>query len=417
MRTRNAALLLAPLLLLATACTDQLVTAPQEALLSTSGGGAVTYQIIELGSLMTGSHSRANAISLHPITGATVIVGASYYYGDEKAVAWEVSSAGQVTGPKRLGELPEPFAERYPYQLARDVNSTGIVVGESLRREGNTLYNYLHVGWVFDGEMKVLPWFVGDTNKHFAWEVNDDGMVAGWIQYAERDEEGNVTNWATRGALWLPPYVDEPILLDPLEGHLYANARTINNHGVIAGYSWTTATDSVGVYWQADASGSVSGPYEMAAGFRSTALNEEGYVAGTAFGEAALWNPNSGSLLGLGTLHTNGYSQGFGINNAQAGEVRVVGWSGRTTDTYDRIPTTWSTANGSTGGPVELALPGGYTGGYASDIDDRRDIVGVGYQKHRNQSIWQALLWRPVAGGDEGGDGDCKPHPKTGVCR
>jgi len=412
-RTPLPALLLAPLLVLATACADELVTAPQEALFSTSDGDAVTYQIIELGSLMTGSHarSRGNAIHGDPTTGDALVVGSSFYLGNDKAVVWEVSSAGDVTGPERLGELPEPFTERYPYQTARDVNSTGIIVGEALRREDNTIYRYFHVGWVFDGEMKVLPWFVDDTNKWFAWEVNDDGMVAGWIQYAaERDEDGNVTHWATRGALWLPPYVDEPILLQPLEGQMHANARTINNDGVIAGWSGTTGTDSVGVYWQADASGSVSGPYEIAPGFRSTALNDEGYVAGTAFGEAALWDPNSGSLIRLGILHNNGYSQAFGIDNAHDGAFGIVGWSARTLDSGDRIPTIWSMTNGSIQGPTELPLSGGFTGGYASDVDGPGEIVGIGYKKHRNQSLWQALLWRPVVGGGE--DDTCEPHPR-----
>lgn len=422
MRTRMLSLLVAPLLLLAAGCEDELTTAPPQALFSTAEGEAVTYQAIELGGLMTGTHgwSRANALHSDP-GGEAVVVGSAHYAGDEKAVVWRVSENGDVSGPERLGELTDPVATGYTYQIARDLNSAGVIVGEATYRDGGAIDLNRTVGFLFDGEMNLLPWFVGDTREWFAWEINDDGMVVGAIRYVERDEEG-ITMHTVRGALWLAPYEAEPVLLDPLAGHELSQARTINNDGIIAGWSYTGA-DSVGVYWVADVSGSISGPYQLAPGFRSTALNSTGYLAGQALGEAALWDPNSSSLHQLGTLDSNGYSQAFGINNTDDGAFQIVGWSGRSRDSKDRIPTVWNTADGSTGGPLEIALPRGYTGGYASDVDEREWIVGVGFEKQRNQSVWKALLWQPQATGGDGGDNDggdedpCKPHPRTGVCR
>lgn len=424
MHTRMLSLLVAPLLLLAAGCEDELTTAPPEALFSTAEGEAVTYQAIELGGLMTGTHGWSRANALHSdLGGDAVVVGSAHYVGDEKAVLWRVSENGDVSGPERLGELTDPVVTGYTYQLARDINSAGVIVGEVLYRDGGTINPNLTVGFLFDGEMNLLPWFVGDTQQWFAWEINDDGMVVGAIRYVERDEDGNTTN-TVRGALWLAPYEAEPVLLDPLPAHELSQARTINNDGTIAGLSYTGA-DSVGVYWVADVSGSISGPYELAPGFRSTALNSTGYVAGQALGEAAVWDPNSSSLLQLGTLDSNKYSHAFGINNTDGGAFQIVGWSGRSGDNQDWLPTVWNTADGSTDGPLEIALPRGYTGGYASDVDEREWIVGVGFEKQRNQSVWQALLWQPQEtvgdGDDDGGDGGdedpCKPHPRTGECR
>jgi hypothetical protein len=421
MRTHIPAILIVPLLVLLAGCRDDVPTAPPAPSFNTAGADdAVSYDVIELGNLMTGIHAHGSANAVHSnAAGEATVVGTSYLYGNYKAVAWRVAGDGSAGAAERLGELPAPFDESHPYQVARDVNAAGVIVGESLFREGANIYAHRTVGFLYDGEMKLLPWLVGDSYAWVGWEINDQGMVAGWIRYAsDRDAEGDVTGIAVRGALWLPPYEDVPILLEPLEGYSSANARTINNDGMIAGWSFTGA-DTVGVYWLADAAGSVTGPYPVAAGFRSTAVNAAGHIAGHAFGQPALWNRNSGSLSQLGTLHQNGHGQAFGINDGDGSAFRVVGWSGRSLSTDTWLPTIWRTADGSAMAPVQLALPGGYSGGYAGDIDGRGWIVGVGFQKNRNQLIRQPILWRTAhqGGDDGGGDAPCKPHPKTGVCR
>lgn len=421
MSKRVPTLLVATLVLIATGCADESVTAPQAAPLSPSADALAASGLIELGGLLDGlKDGRANAIHSWP-GGNAIVVGAvatvdTSLYRNEKAVYWTLTADGTASDPVPLGPLPDPFDDSHPYQLARDVNSKEVIVGESMYREGNTLYSQRTVGFVFDGEMKLLPWLVGDSYAWFAWEVNEDGMVAGWIRYAsERDEDNAVTAIATHGALWLPPYDDAPILLAPLAGHVSAHARTINDDGIIAGWSWT-GQDTVGVYWLADVAGSVTGPFPLADGFRSTAINAAGHVAGHASGVAAVWDAGTHSLERLDGLFKSGYSQAVGINNGDGGAFRVVGWSGRKLDFDSRLPTMWDMASGSR--PVQLALPDDYSGGFASDVDERGWAVGVGYKKtSRTHSVWRAVVWLPAVG--DGGDDEqpCKLHPRTGVCR
>jgi hypothetical protein len=415
------ALLVATLVLTATACTDASVTEAPAVPLSVSADAMVGSGFIELPGLgLIGDDARANAIRSLP-KGKAMVVGAAAtidtsLYRNEKAVYWTLNADATASDPVLLGPLPGDFDDSHPYQLARDVNSKGVIVGESLRRIHTTLYSQVTVGFVFVGSMKVLPWLVGDSYAWFAWAVNEDGLVAGWIRYAsERDEDDTVTATATRGALWLPPYVDAPILLEPLPGHLHANARTINDHGTIAGWSWS-GQDTVGVYWTTDTAGSVTGPFALADGFRSTAINAAGHVAGHANGAAAVWNAGTNSLTPLGGLYKNGFSQAFGINDGDGDTFRVVGWSGRKLDAEERIPTIWDTASGIQ--PVRLTLPDNYSGGFATDIDDRGRAVGVGYQTiSRTRSIWRAVVWLPESGDGGGEQPPCNLHPRTGVCR
>jgi uncharacterized membrane protein len=421
MAKRVPTLLVATLVLIATGCADESVTAPLAAPVSPSADALASSGLIELGGLGHLKDGRANAIHSWP-DGNAIVVGAvatvdTSLYRNEKAVYWDLTVDGTASEPVALGQLPDPFDDSHPYQVARDVNSNRVIVGESMYREGNTLYSQRTVGFVFDGkEMKLLPWLVGDTYAWFAWEVNEGGMVAGWIRYAsERDEEDEVTAIATHGALWLSPYEDAPVLLEPLAGHVSAHARTINDDGIIAGWSWS-GQDTVGVYWLASEAGSVTGPFPLADGFRSTAINAAGHVAGHASGLAAVWDAGTHSLEHLDGLYKNGYSQAFGINNGDGGAFRVVGWSGRKLDFDSRLPTIWDMAGGST--PMQLALPDDYSGGFASDVDERGWVVGVGYEKvSRTRSVWRAVVWLPAVG--DGGDDEepCDPHPRTGACR
>jgi hypothetical protein len=427
MRTRSAALLLGPVLVLVAACSDQVVSpnaeaipAMPEVLYSVVDG--VTYEVIELASLGTGSngHARANALAPSP-TGGALVVGAAFDVGNEKAVVWQVSGDGGVAGPVKLGELPEP-AEAFEYQLARAINSGGVIVGEAVYRDPETLQlNWNRsIGWVHsDGVMSPLPWFVGDTYAVHAWDVNEHGLAVGWIRYVgERDQDGTATRIDTRGALWLPPYENAPILLDPLEGHTRAHARVINDDGIIAGWSWAES-DSVGVYWTTDAVGTIGGPFVLSAGFRAGAMNTTAHAAGVKSGEAAVWSPESGTVGFLGTLPNTAYSQAFGISDAVDGGLGVVGWSGNFTDATDRRPAIWSTTAGGSTSLMELPTPRNYRGGYASDIDYIEDegwAVGVGFQKLQNKTVWRAILWRP--GGDGGETSEPEPctHPK-GKCK
>jgi hypothetical protein len=404
------------LLLLVVGCADDPVKPAETALFSTSAD-ATSFDVIELGTLMSGDHAHGVASAIRASAdGGALIVGYSHLYGDLKAVTWRVTAGGAVTGPTRLGEVQSPLGEdNYPYQTGRDINTAGVAVGGVYRRDGPTIYSQT-LGYVVDGEMRLLPWLQGRTNSWYAWAINEPGMIVGWLRYFEYGEDGSVIARPTRGALWLPPYADEPVLLEPLPGHSNAQARTINDAGVIAGWSFTDA-DSVGVYWTADGTGQITGPWPIAAGFRSTAVNSTGHVAGHAFGTAAHWHSSSNTVTRLGLLGNDGYSQAFGINDVGAGRFSMVGWSGRSLDQGDRVPVLWNSANGSTGPAIALPMPTGYISGYASDADNRTWVVGRGDRKQRNRTTSEALLWRPQAGGGDDGGEPCNPHPRTGVCR
>jgi hypothetical protein len=112
--------LLVPLLLLTPACADQLLTAPEEALLSISGE-TVNYRAILLEG---GTHGIA-----FDINDAGVVVGIDK---DSEAVRWIVSSAG-VSGPQKLGTLPTSFRGA---QFAVAVNAGGTIVGWTEAVEG-----------------------------------------------------------------------------------------------------------------------------------------------------------------------------------------------------------------------------------------------------------------------------------------
>jgi uncharacterized membrane protein len=403
------------LLLLSAGCADDPVTPSQNVQFST-GGDATSFDVIELGTLTSGNQAFASATAIRTSGGGALVVGYSHFQGDLKAVTWSVTEDGSVTGPTRLGEVLSPLGEdNYPYQTGRDINTAGVAVGGVYRREGPYLYSQT-LGYVFDGTMRLLPWLLGRTNAWYAWAINEPGMVVGWLRYSERDEDGTLIAYHTRGALWLPPYEDAPVLLDPLPGHGSAQARTVNDDGFIAGWSFTGA-DTTGVYWTADAAGQITGPWPIAAGFRSTAANATRHVAGHAFGQAAHWDPASNTLTRLGLLKKDSYSQAYGINDVGPGSFSMVGWSGRSLDQGDRVPVLWNSANGSTGPAIALPMPSGYSSGFASDADNRTWIVGRGDRQHRSQTTSDALLWRPrPAGGDEG-EVPCNPHPRTGACR
>jgi hypothetical protein len=345
--------------------------------------------------------------------------------GSWTAVQWTVNGSGDIIGPVELGRVPEEYDGRpaaydsdlNQSQIGRSVNSNGIIVGEAqiYQWDGATLSTTL-TAFIYDGEMKklpgladdVLPRDVGDKYDYFAWEINDDGIAAGWAEFSVRDDQGEVTGTLIRGALWFPPYTDSPVLLDPLEDHTWAKARAISNDGTIAGWSvreTETGLEPVGVYWQI-AGGSVSGPFETGADFRASAVNGSAAVAGYRFNDAVVWQ--DGSLKTLGILPGHARSQAYGISEVAEGSFRIVGWSGGSTS--DSRAVIWSVADGSVIGPVDLGVPkGNYNGGWASDINDNGWVAGT---SNPNNKAPVATIWKPVYdenNGDDDGGGDPPP--------
>jgi probable HAF family extracellular repeat protein len=404
MRTRVEALLLWPMVLLASACAGDLVTAPHDAAhdgesaaRATAGTESATvYQIITL----EGRAGRANDINDHGVVAGVYQPSA----GTNRAARWIVDAAGHVTGPLELGSLPELFAE--VSQVAYAVNDAGVIVGTAERSNGR------RGGFIYDGEMRLLPWFVGDTYNWRAGGINDHGVVAGSIDFAVRDEDRNIVDRLERGAVWLNS-TDEPLLLPPLEGHDRSGVgmlKPINNSGMVVG--WSSLADGSGVVrvrWQISGE-TVSGPFEIGApDFVPFRANDAGDIAGfqwrTSGREAALLR--GGTLFGLGVLAGYDDSEARDVNDAATagGTVQVVGWSGVFPTNQHAV--VWTVqGDGTVTSLVNLGLPKNFNAANAEAINAGGWIVGA--SRHTNRGGQIATLWMPQQDGSGGGGGSCK---------
>jgi hypothetical protein len=411
MRIRSLSLLIGPLLLLATACADQLVTPPQEALHhhrpghgggDDGGGETAKYQAI----LLADEYGQANAVN-----DAGIAVG----HIQGVAVRWVVSSGG-IVGPEELGTLPERYADSDQYALA--VNGSGVIVGYALSWSHGTEGAFVYTDAM---GMQLLPGIAGATRRRRALDVNDQGVVAGWIEFEVRDGDGVIIDRPIRGAVWLNTE-DEPVLLPPLQDHDASWAVAINVDGLVTGHSHAEGSAEVGVAWRINGEGQVvDGPSRLGTGFRPGAwmaaftwpdqgnsLNDAGDVVGRRHSSGGTWEAalmRAGAVLLLGALVPDENSFAAGITDADAdGVVRIVGQSGRS------VATLWTVAaDGGVSGPMDLGAPSRSTGASALGINNNHFIVG--HSASRSMSR-RPTLWLPQESGDP-----CNPHPKTGVCR
>jgi probable HAF family extracellular repeat protein len=400
--------LLVPLCLLASACTDRTVTAPSEAVLSTTSGGEISYQIVTL----EGQAGRAMDVN-----DAGVIAGVfKTADGLNVAAKWVVDEKGAVSGPIQLGTLPAPFDDAW--QTARGINAAGTVAGWAQTR------NNIYGAYVFDDEgMRLLPGFEdgrSDTQHWAAEGINDEGLIAGWLSINEYGEDGSFIRRIQRGAVWLPPYDANPIVLEPLEEHTRATASLIDNHGTVIGQSFgPDGVPSKEVRWQVGGDGEVPGPFvDQEAGYFRWGMNHAGDRAGFVEShtrEGALLRPST--VVRLGFLSGHGDSESRDVSDpSDGGDVLVVGSSGFFTASERAV--VWRVdANGNAGSAVNLGLPSNrYESGNAEAVNNLGWIVGANRLKRGGQT---ATLWLPqtTQGGGEDPTDDCNPHPKTGKCR
>jgi hypothetical protein len=412
MRTRVLALLAGPLLLLATACADQLVTPPHEVMQhhrpghgDDGGGEAASYRAI----LLADRDGFANAIN-----DAGIVVGNI----QAVAVRWVVSSGG-IAGPEELGTLPGRYADSWQYAL--DVNGSGVIVGYATSRSHGT-----DGAFVYTDElgMQLLRGIPDATYRRRAVAVNDQGIIAGWIDFVVRDDDGVITDQRIRGAVWLNTD-DEPMLLPPLEDHEASRAVAININGLITGYS-RPAGDSqageVGVAWRINDEGQlVEGPYPLNAGFQpgswrpawtwpdyGKSVNEAGDMVGWsssgAIREAALMR--SGSVLLLGSLVPDDGSFAAAMIDAGVdGVVQIVGQSGQ----VGSLATLWTVDADGKVEAVDLGAPARSINASAAGINAQGWIAGRSASRTLSR---RPTLWLPQESGET-----CDPHPKTGACR
>jgi hypothetical protein len=115
---------------------------------------------------------------------------------------WQLEPGGNVTGPLLLGVLPAPFDAARQWVMSSSAFGDVVVGYADLYRTGPT------VAWVWTkGSMRVLPRQEAATR---AWPlaVDDAGVIVGMVSFGVD---------GSHGAVWLPPYDAEPVLLPRIE--------------------------------------------------------------------------------------------------------------------------------------------------------------------------------------------------------
>lgn len=342
-----------------------------------------------------------------------------------QASKWTVDASGNVTGPVLLGTLPAPFDGSHQYVRAVSRNGA-LLVGYA--EKGHTT-----AGWVWANGAMTLLLPVPDKGRVHPAAINDAGVIVGQVGTTVDDFSGD---W---GAVWLPPYDAEPILLPRMEGYTLNSARGITNEGVVTGWVRGSGMVDILVEWRIDAQGNVlSGPVKLEGidQILMSAANQDRDVAGSFHGndqwEPYLFRSATGQHIDLGSLEgrTSGSARGVS-DRLPDGSVEAVG-SSWTESTSDGRAVLWSVGeSGTVAGPIDVGLPPamvvrtrphrsvGFVAAGASSINSQGWVVGWSQREDRT---FFATLWRPDQdggddGGDDGGKDDCKPHPRTGECR
>jgi hypothetical protein len=301
------------------------------------------------------------------------------------------------------------------------VNGSGVIVGYAFSRSHGT-----EGAFVYTDELgiQLLRGIAGATYRRRAVAVHDQGLIAGWIDFVVRDDDGVIIDRPIRGAVWLN-MDDEPILLPPLEGDDASRAVAIDMNGLVTGRSRPnrdSQSGEVGVAWRISDEGVVEGPYPLNAGFRpgewvaswswpvsGNSLNEAGDMVGWQYSatndsDAALLRGDR--VLLLGSLLPDVRSYAMGINEPTAtGVVQIVGQSGWEAS----VATLWTVDADDKISAVDLGAPSRSIDASASGINAQGWIVGRSASRIYSR---RPTLWMPRESGDT-----CNPHPKTSACR
>jgi hypothetical protein len=419
MQTRGLSLFLSPFLLLAIPACEH-VTEPvarggssQQSVESTGSGGFVAAVL-------------PNGV-LSSLDGAFLVVadngdvfGSIVQSGADRAARWSVDPTGNVGGPVLLGSLPPPFdlADQYVRFASRDGN---VVLGYAQNGRGNP-----NAGWVWAHGTMTMLLPVPTEGRVVPFAINEAGMIVG--QIASNDVDGD---W---GAVWLPPYADEPLLLPRLEGYSLNSARGITNDGIVSGWVRGEGMVEALVQWQIDAAGKVLRGPDILEGIDQillSAVNQDLDMAGSFHGDDVstpyLFRSAAGQRIDLGLLagHSTGGARGIS-ERAPDGSVHLVGSSFTTGGLLGGAAVLWSVVGGNiVTSAVDLGLPPAtvisnrpprslkFVSAGAFSSNSQRWVVGW---SRRDDGAFFSTLWRP-SGDEPGEDEDCNPHPRTGACR
>ncbi len=322
------------------------VSTPDFAVGQSRGSRSLQFDYIALDGSAT-SHTWAAAINDRGVVAGTATVSASTMMGSgfiwtesdgfttivENAVVWDINNKAQVVGRYRCSSEIE-CAAGFSWRPSTGLQDLGNFFPYAVNNRGDmagTCGESTPCAILDGGRVEIAV----DSDFAIAFDINDRGVVAGWM-YGPVDEEGGrgpvAFTWSLRGGL---------IILDAADAdNTIANA--INRHGVVAGS--VTYNSTIGV---------------------SSRVN------------AVIWTQGQPFIL-----HGDDWTTAAAIN-ARGWTVGFlsVGGSG------PNLPMFWIPGQPA----VQLPLSGG-TGGFATDINKLGQVVGYVYT---SAGIMQAVLWRP----------------------
>jgi uncharacterized membrane protein len=404
MRTGIPTLLLG-LSVLLTGCGDDRLTAPQDEQYSHSpghgGGGdqaAGSYAVLTLDTRWSQTTGINDAGTVVGRKAATDVWYATLWQDDVATTlpTARTSFAGINNQGVAIGWESDDITS-YGIHRRGFIHRNGEVVPIS----GDHLDEYGEFGEVF---------FTGslDADRLQPWDINDHGVVIARALFPMPD--GRLRRYALA---W-----QEGSAITYIRG---GQPTAINNHGQIAGFAWDGANP---VVWE---TGSYDDP-RVVAGLRDQfpglevelkSINDRGQILGLACRRT-----DGRQLCGGAAYELRGFVLDGGTvvelplpnRTVELGSVggldqngRVVGMvRKREGGNANQVPVLWTLS--AAGATVQELPRGDHTHASAIAINGHGRIAG-----HANP--WEALVWTPVSGDDNGGgdDGECT-HPK-GKCR
>jgi probable HAF family extracellular repeat protein len=328
--------------------------------------------MVDLGTLIAGGHSAANAIN-----DRGQIVGASSPRPEcdpddqctNTAVLWEGSTITALVTPTSIGY--------WDNNRAVGINQRGQIIGHVLRISSD-FAGYLPLLWKH-GTAARLPLLDEPRGEGAALGINERGQIVGWS--SDLAGYGRAVLWQNGTVIdlgWLPG-TDS-----------WSEATAINNRGQIAGWNTNFISSITRAFlWDRGTLTELAMPPGSASADASQALdiNDRGQIVGWLFGEstgqtwhAALWRGDT--VTDLGTLTSQGYSFATAIND----RGQIVGYSSTVGGTTHAVLWEGDTL-------IDLGTLIGSRGqSAATAINNRGQIVG--YSSSAAGTL-HAVLWEP----------------------
>lgn len=331
----------------------------------TASAHAVSFQVVDLGTLAPGATSMALGLN-----NVGQVVGVSTVGGRKEAFVWSAGT-GMVS---IFGSSGSSAGDQ-----AHGINDDGTVVGVS----GNSITT---AAFVWSPTLGTSNPAAG-TSLSLARGINAAGQIAGTATPASGARNAFVTG---KGGI--------PMQYVGTLGGTYGEASALNDAGQVVGGSATASDGYHAFVWSAGSGMRDLGALSSADSISyATGINNRGQVVGTSYDyfgnrRAFLWDDGNGmrplSTLGPDSLAT-------GINDAG----QVVGWTAATGSGTPSGAFLYATRDGIVDLNTRLATPGAARINLAAAINKAGDIVGQDANQHA--VLLRAggdLAWRGVSG-------------------